>query len=45
MELTEQKYHVVTKEELERVRRQNSWVADPIIKAAEAILKEPFFCG
>lgn len=43
MELTEQKYRVVTKEELERVRKQNSWVADPIIRAAEAILKEPFF--
>ena len=43
MELTAEKYHVVTEEELERVRQQHSWVADPIIKASEEILKEPFF--
>lgn len=41
--LTEQKYHVVTSEELDRVRRQHAWVADPIINAAEKVLEEPFF--
>ncbi|MGP3781017.1 iron-containing redox enzyme family protein [Bacillus sp. 4A_MP3] len=43
MELTSEKYHVVSEEELERVRKQHSWVADPIIKASEEILNEPFF--
>lgn len=43
MELTAEKYHVVSEEELERVRKQHAWVADPIIKASEEVLKEPFF--
>lgn len=43
MELAEQKYRVVTEEELERVRKMNYWVANPIIQAAKEILNEPFF--
>lgn len=42
-QLTEQKYQTVTQEELERVRQQHSWVADPIIRASERVLEEPFF--
>lgn len=42
-ELTEHKYEVVTEEELERVRKKHSWVADPIIRASEKVLEEPYF--